>query len=146
MERINAQERDQLLQDLVTFLKNRGVKSVHIQPLSRRPLAHPIRKNRLAEYVILEYEAEGSVISALTQELRVHPEIIRFGTFQGKADYDPKELHHLNVDLLLQFVTERGKIRPARTTRFIAKQQRQLSRIIKRARILGFLPFTTLSQ
>jgi small subunit ribosomal protein S18 len=145
-ERISPKEGEKVLDDLVQFIKNRGVKEVRLHPMGRRPLAYPIQKNRMAEYVILEYEAEGEVVNAFTQELRVHPEVIRFGTFQGKAEYDPKELHHLNFHLLSQFITERGKIRPARTTRFLARDQRKLARMIKRARILGFLPFTTLSQ
>lgn len=145
-ERVTRDEREALLQRFIEFLTSRGVKEVKLRPLGRKQLAYPIKKNRTAEYMVLEYEAEGEVVTHFTQELRVHPEIIRFSTFLGKAEYEPKEIHHLNGELLLQFVSERGKIRGSRTTRFSAKEQRRLARTIKRARILGILPFTTLAQ
>lgn len=45
-------------------------------------------------------------------------------------------------DKLRKYVTERGKIIPRRVTGTCAKHQRQLTRAIKRARILALLPFT----
>ena len=46
------------------------------------------------------------------------------------------------VNLLLPYVMERGKIRPRRQTGLCAKHQRRLARAIKRARHLALLPFT----
>ncbi|MEK9541203.1 MAG: 30S ribosomal protein S18, partial [Gammaproteobacteria bacterium] len=43
---------------------------------------------------------------------------------------------------LKKFITETGKIIPARMTGTSAKYQRQLTRAIKRARLLALLPFT----
>ena len=43
-------------------------------------------------------------------------------------------------ELLRKFMTERGKILPARTTGISALQQRQLKRAIRRARVMGLLP------
>jgi small subunit ribosomal protein S18 len=45
------------------------------------------------------------------------------------------------VELLKKFVTERGKILPRRITGLTAKQQRELTAAIKRARIMGLLYF-----
>lgn len=42
---------------------------------------------------------------------------------------------------LQRFVSERGKIMPARITSVSAKKQRRLAQAIKRARILALLPF-----
>ncbi len=42
---------------------------------------------------------------------------------------------------LKRFLTERGKIRPRRITGLSAKQQRQISLSIKRARHLALLPY-----
>ncbi len=53
------------------------------------------------------------------------------------------EISYKNVELLKQFVTERGKIMPRRMSGTCAKHQRKLAREIKRARILAMLPFTT---
>jgi len=46
-----------------------------------------------------------------------------------------------NVDLLKRFVSERGKILPRRVTGTSAKNQRKVTIAIKRARIMGLLPF-----
>jgi len=55
---------------------------------------------------------------------------------------NPKEpIDYKDVDLLRKFITERGKILPRRITGLTAKQQRQLTKSIKRARILALLPF-----
>jgi small subunit ribosomal protein S18 len=37
-------------------------------------------------------------------------------------------------------MTERGKIMPARVTGATARQQRQIKRAIRRARVMGLLP------
>ena len=49
----------------------------------------------------------------------------------------------LEVEKLKKYVTERGKIVPRRVTGTCAKHQRQLTRAIKRARIIALLPFTS---
>lgn len=52
-----------------------------------------------------------------------------------RFDYkDPQQLKH--------FITERGKIVPRRITGLTAKQQRDLTRAIKRARNIALLPYT----
>ena len=43
-------------------------------------------------------------------------------------------------DLLKKFVTEHGKIIPARLTGASAKQQRQIRRGVRRARVVGIIP------
>ncbi|NES97088.1 MAG: 30S ribosomal protein S18 [Desertifilum sp. SIO1I2] len=50
-------------------------------------------------------------------------------------------IDYKDVDLLRKFVTERGKILPRRITGLTAKQQRDLTLAIKRARIVALLPF-----
>ena len=51
-----------------------------------------------------------------------------------------EEIDYKDVELLKKFVTENGKIIPARMTGTSAKYQRQLTRAIKRARLLALLP------
>lgn len=53
-----------------------------------------------------------------------------------------REIDYKDVGLLRQFVTETGKIIPARTTGTSAKYQRQLALAVKRARFLALLPYT----
>ncbi|AFY87595.1 MULTISPECIES: 30S ribosomal protein S18 [Cyanophyceae] len=50
-------------------------------------------------------------------------------------------IDYKDVDLLRKFITERGKILPRRLTGLTAKQQRDLTVAIKRARLLALLPF-----
>ncbi len=49
--------------------------------------------------------------------------------------------NYKNPDLLRRYITERGKILPARITGCCAKHQRAVTTEIKRARVLAYLPF-----
>ncbi len=50
-------------------------------------------------------------------------------------------IDYKDVDMLKQFLGDRGKINPRRHTGLSSKHQRQLRRAIKRARNLALLPF-----
>ena len=50
-------------------------------------------------------------------------------------------IDYKDVDLLKKIITERGKILPRRLTGLTAKQQRDLTNAVKRARIVALLPF-----
>ena len=54
---------------------------------------------------------------------------------ENVSDIDPK-----NYDLLDKFITEHGKIMPSRFTGSTARQQRQIKRAVRRARVMGLLP------
>lgn len=57
---------------------------------------------------------------------------------------DPNlKISYKNVDVLKQFITDRGKIIPRRISGNCARHQRQLTLAIKRARHLALLPYTT---
>lgn len=56
------------------------------------------------------------------------------------GENSPK-IDYKDVRLLQRYISERGKIVPSRITAVSAKMQRELSRAIKRARLLGLLPF-----
>ena len=53
-----------------------------------------------------------------------------------------EEIDYKDVKLLKEYITETGKIMPARITGTSAKYQRQLSRAIKRARHLALIPYS----
>ena len=53
-----------------------------------------------------------------------------------------KQVDYKSVDLLKDFISENGKIIPARITGAKAHYQRQLSVAVKRARFLALLPYT----
>lgn len=50
-------------------------------------------------------------------------------------------IDYKDVELLRKFITERGKILPRRITSLTARQQRELTRSIKYARLLALLPY-----
>ncbi|MGB3767952.1 MAG: 30S ribosomal protein S18 [Leptolyngbya foveolarum] len=52
-----------------------------------------------------------------------------------------EKIDYKDVDMLRKFVTERGKILPRRITGLTTKQQHDLTRAIKRARIVALLPY-----
>lgn len=55
-----------------------------------------------------------------------------------------KEIDYKDVEVLKDFLTEQGKIIPARITGTKAFYQRQLGVAIKRAQFLALLPYTDL--
>jgi small subunit ribosomal protein S18 len=50
-------------------------------------------------------------------------------------------IDYKDVELLKKYVTERGKILPRRMTGLTSKQQRDLTKSIKRARQVALLPY-----
>lgn len=56
-------------------------------------------------------------------------------TLELDATFDYKD-----QELLKKFMTERGKVLPRRFTGGNARQQRQIKRAIRRARVMGLLP------
>ena len=69
----------------------------------------------------------------------------RGGRRRRKVDYIAANhidyVDYKDVDLLKHFISERGKILPRRVTGTSAKNQRKVANAIKRARIMGLLPF-----
>ena len=52
-----------------------------------------------------------------------------------------KTVDYKNPDELVKYISEKGKILPKRVTGTCSKHQREVAAQIKRARIIGLLPF-----
>jgi small subunit ribosomal protein S18 len=52
-----------------------------------------------------------------------------------------REIDYKDVNTLIKFITERGKILPRRITGVSAYHQKKLAAVIKRARHVALLPF-----
>ena len=64
--------------------------------------------------------------------------------YNQHSDYpkDNQDLNYKDIDAIRKFITDQGKILSRRSTGLTAKQQKQLSKAIKKARILALLPFS----
>ncbi len=50
-------------------------------------------------------------------------------------------IDYKDIDLLRRFMTERGKLLPRRITGLTARQQRDITEAVKRARFVALLPY-----
>ncbi|MCY3852099.1 MAG: 30S ribosomal protein S18 [Gammaproteobacteria bacterium] len=57
------------------------------------------------------------------------------------SNSSPSEIDYKDLDLLRDYITETGKIMPARVSGTPARFQRRLATAIKRARYLSLLPY-----
>ena len=58
----------------------------------------------------------------------------------------PKNFGYKDINILKQFITETGKIIPARVTGVTASNQRKLTKYIKIARFLALIPYTDMHK
>ena len=131
--------------------------SVEADQWGRRVLAYDIDDKRNGIYTLFKIEAEGVDFPKLEYELGIDDSVLRFmnirvakSTLVERKNRDGEiesfEIDYKKPDVLVRFVTERGKIVPRRISKFNASQQRALAREVKRARMVALLPFTTMGQ
>ena len=58
----------------------------------------------------------------------------------------PEKFSYKDINLLKQFITETGKIIPARVTGISASNQRKITKSIKIARFLALIPYTDMHK
>ena len=63
-----------------------------------------------------------------------------------KVKFKIEELSYKNVELLKNFMNDKGKISPARVTGLDAKLQSKVAKEIKRARQIALLPYTKIEK
>jgi small subunit ribosomal protein S6 len=131
---------------MVEALGKAGATEVTHELWGKRKLAYEIGKSRFGIYVVLRYRSTGPAPAAVEKLLRIEPGVLRFQSYVSTGTPSGDARHYRNAEHLVQFITDRGKIRPARSTRLNAAEQRDLARQIKRARHLALLPITTTGQ
>lgn len=57
-----------------------------------------------------------------------------------------ENIDYKNIDLLHSFLSDQGKIMPRRSTNLTLKQQRQLAKAVKKARIINLLAFVVKNE
>ena len=63
-----------------------------------------------------------------------------------KVKFKLEDIDYKNVDLLKNFMNDKGKISPSRVTGLEAKIQRKIAKAIKRARQIALLPYTRIEK
>ena len=58
-----------------------------------------------------------------------------------RINVDNRSFNYIDIDILTQYTTEQGKILPKRITGLTTKKQKEITKQIKRARILSLMPF-----
>lgn len=75
----------------------------------------------------------------------MHPHVQRIPKFKKKVcrfcETPNLGIDYKNPDLLVRFITDRGKILPRRITGTCAKHQRHLAKAIKLSRSIALLPY-----
>lgn len=137
---------DETTDKLKKLVEGSGGQEIEVQPWGRQPLATKIKDNKAGKFVFLQYTSPPSVCGELDAAMRIDDNIIRYQTFHYEGEPAENDFHFKNYERMVPYITDRGKIRPARATRLNARAQRRLSRHIKRARMLGLLPITTLGN
>ena len=63
-----------------------------------------------------------------------------------KVKFKVEDINYKNVELLKNFMNDKGKISPARVTGLEAKIQRKIAKAIKRARQIALMPYTKIEK
>lgn len=59
----------------------------------------------------------------------------------NKKNLNKEIIDYKDINLMRKFMSDQGKILPRRSTGLNAKQQKKITKSIKRARIIALLPF-----
>lgn len=78
-----------------------------------------------------------SMDRSFDQETEARPQRSRHPIYTDPA----YRVDYKDVELLRQFVTERGKLIPRRLTGLTAKRQREVALAIRRARMIALMPY-----
>lgn len=71
-------------------IKDSGASSVKVENLGKKQLAYSIKRNTEAEYYLFNFEAEGTIVKALNDKLRLEQEaLLRYLIIKSSAKVTP---------------------------------------------------------
>jgi small subunit ribosomal protein S18 len=125
--------------------KNDGIKTSSLRRVYRNCLQEK-REKALKAFLLEKRLKRNPSFASRKNQKRTLPLIPPKSLFiliksKNKVYYDRKFIDYKNRNLLQQYIRFDGQILPKRKTKITTKQQRYLTKAIKTARILGFLPF-----
>lgn len=89
-------ETEGLLSRVEKTLKDANATDLKIEKLGKKILAYPIKKQTEADYIMLNFEAEGKVISDISDMLRLEQEaLLRHILLKKKIRKAPRRRHAL---------------------------------------------------
>jgi len=94
-----------------------------------------LKKKKNISYLYQSYQRTKSVVKKFPKLRKTLFYILFIKKFQDNLNYK-------NIKLLKVFLTKYGKIKSRLRTRINIQQQKQISYSIRKARVLGLLPFT----
>ena len=104
---------------------------------------HPKYDNRYRDF-------KGTPPAGIEPVIRIQAplsgEIVIHDGIKGAVKFKVEDIDYKNVDLLKNFMNDKGKISPSRVTGLEAKIQRKIAKAIKRARQIALLPYTRIEK
>lgn len=76
---------DGLAETATKIIEDNGGKVVKTETWGLRSLAYRIAKNRKAHYVMLEFDAPGTVVAELERQTQINEDVIRYMTLKVDA-------------------------------------------------------------
>lgn len=136
--RIISNKRDyQLLNQprkLTEKIAKNNTRNLSDEFLSSELLDKPIDKNPLFNKQLLKNIKKTRQLNNTEEEIKSHQESLSL--FSSINIKKPQKIGYRNIKLLRSFLTDYKKIKSRRLTKLTLKQQRQLSKSVKRARTL----------
>ena len=139
-------------------------KFVNRKDWGTKRLCYEINKEKQGRYVSWVYEQESSAPKEMDKHLRFEEELLRYTTFamdkkkrvqvelevknakneaSGNEKYKKVPVDFRNPLSLSRYITEKGKIIPARVSGVSSQMQNLITREIKRARQIALLSYTS---
>lgn len=167
---LSEEARQKALEKITNGILERGGIEHKIFDQGRKKLAYEINKRREGYYYVIYFTIDTCYFKEIWREYHLNEDLIRFMTLRADSvpekiefSYEEKQtvekpfakkskqcpfksagvrhIDYKDVETLVRFITERGKIIPRRITGVSAYYQRKLAQAIKQSRHMALLPF-----